>query len=99
MKKLSEGLGSLFHLSDICHFQNGIIFFLEVFTFDNLRITHDDATGIEIIIKSLALAKELRGEEEIELLHSFCCILDVEVSSVTNRDGTLDDHHCIGVHL
>lgn len=35
---------------------------------DDLRITHDDAAGIEVIVKSLALAQELRREEQVELL-------------------------------
>ena len=51
-------------------------------------------TGIEA-----AMEKELRGEKKIEFLHSFCRILDVEVSGVAYGDGALDDHHCIGIHL
>ena len=96
---MREGLGSLFHHLNIGYSLDCLVLLCELRALDNLWIAYDDAAWIEIIIESLALSEELRGEEEIELLHSFLGILLIQASGITNWDGTLDYHHCIRIHL
>ena len=52
-------MGSLFHLANIGNLLDGFIFLEEGGSVDNLGITHDDATGIEVVIEGFALAEEL----------------------------------------
>ncbi len=71
----------------------------------NLRITYDNATGIEVVIQSLALTQELRREQQIKLLslqrrvsQELQRILHIQRTAIPHGDGTLNDHHCIGIH-
>ena len=83
---------------------DGGILLGEFLVVDNLGIAHDDATGIEVIVERLALAQEFGGEKEVEFLVAqfrrtgeLQGIAHIEVAAITHRDGTLDDHHGIGV--
>ena len=42
------------------------------------RQAYDNAARVKVIIKCLALTKELRREKEVELLHALFGILQVE---------------------
>ena len=65
----------------------------------HFRYSHDDAAGIQIVIKRLALAQELGGEEQVQPPHATLPVPYVEAAAVAHRDGGLDDHHSVGVRL
>ena len=80
------------------------VFFIE--PVNHLGISDNDAAGVEVIVKRLALAQELRREQETQLvclvpsvLLELLGILYIEASAVAYRDGALNDHRCIGVRL
>lgn len=56
--------------------------------------TNDDAAGIEIIIKGLALPQEFRAENDILRPH-----LLPDFLRVSYRDSGLDDHNGMGIVL
>ena len=64
-----------------------------------LRYPNDDAAGIQIVIKRLALAQELGGEEQVQPPHATLPVPYVEAAAVAHGDCGLDDHHSVGVHL
>lgn len=75
-------------------------------TFNLFGITHDDPARIQVVIQCLAFPQELRREQQVELLSlqgrcvaEHLCILHIQTSAVTHRDGTLDHHHGIRIHL
>ena len=59
LQKCGKGVGSLLHSANIGNLLDGFIFLEEGGSVDNLGITHDDATGIEVVIEGFALAEEL----------------------------------------
>ena len=70
MKQAGEGLGFGFCLG-IANGGNGGIFFVPLFATiggEHLGIAHDDAAGIEVIVKGFALAEEFGREEQVERL-------------------------------
>lgn len=94
-----ESLGRLLHSLHVCHRLDGLVLLLELGTVDNLRIAHDDSAGIEIVVERLALSQELGGEQQVEPLHAFLGIFQIEASRVAHGDGALDDHHRLGIHF
>ena len=85
---------------------DGGVLFSEVLLVDvdELGETYDDARRIKVVIEGLRFAQEFRREKEVELLafqfrlvEELESVLDVKRTSVTDRDGTLDDHDSIGV--
>ena len=55
--------------------------------------THNDATGVQVVIESLALAQELGAEDDAAIAH-----LLAQARRVAYGDGRLDDNPCGGVH-
>ena len=51
-------------------------------------VAHDDAGGVEVVVEGLALAEELRREEEAP-----GGVLLLQGAGVAHGDGALDDHH------
>ena len=74
-----------------------LVFIGEVGVVHLLRVADDDAARVEVIVEGLALAEELGGEEEVELLHAPARIAEVEATGVAHGDGRFDDHHGVGV--
>ena len=99
LQQSRKSLGSLLQHLHIRYTLDSLILLSKFRAVDNLRIAHDDAARIEIIIECLALTKELRREEQVEFLHALLGILQIEATGITHRDGTLDDHHRIRIHL
>ena len=71
-----------------------------------LRISHNDTTRIQVVIQRLALTQELRREQQVELLSlqgrcipELLRILHIQAAAISHRNGTLDYHHRIRVHL
>ena len=71
-----------------------------------LGISHDDAAGVEVVIECLALAQELRREEQPEVLASQAavageagCVAHIQTAAVAHGDGALDHHDGIWVDL
>ena len=71
-----------------------------------LRTSHDDAAGVEVVVQRLALTQELRREQQVELLSrqgrrgtELFRILHVQAAAVPHGNGTLDDHHRVRIHL
>ena len=64
-----------------------------------LRYAHYYPAGIEVVVQGLALAKELRGKEQVELPDSLLPVPDIQAAAVAHRDGGLDDHHRVRVDL
>ena len=71
---------------------------------DELGEAYDDTRRIEVVIEGLRLAQEFRREKKVELLafqfrlvEELESVLDVKRTSITDRDGTLDDHDSIRV--
>ena len=99
LQQSRKSLGSLLQHLHICYAIDSLILLCKFRAIDNLRIAHDDAARIEIIIECLALTKELRRKEQVEFLHALLGILQIETTGITHRDGTLDHHYCIRIHL
>ena len=99
LQQSRKSLGSLLQHFHIRYTSDSLILLSKFRAVDNLRIAHDDAARIEIIIERLALTKELRREEQVEFLHPLLGIFQIETSGIAHRDGTLDHHHRIRVHL
>ena len=79
---------------------------LLVTSVNQFRETHDDTAGVEVVIQRLALAQELRREQQVEFLSckgrsgaEFLRILHVQAAAVSHWDGTLDYHYCIRIYL
>ena len=56
--------------------------------------TYDDAARVEIIVQCFGLPQELRAEDDIP-----APILLTDTGREAHRDGGLDDHDSLGVHL
>ena len=56
--------------------------------------THDDAAGVEIVIQRFGLPQKLRAEDDVPALIFF-----PDRSREAHRDGGLDDHDGLGIHL
>ncbi len=97
LKEGGKGLGGFYHLRHVGDGFDGSVFFGKLRTVYEFGVTHNDARGVEIVVEGLALAKELGGEEEIELLDAFAGVFEVEAAGVAYGDGALDDHHGLGV--
>ena len=85
---------------------NGCILLIELFSIDDLWIAYDDTTGIEVVVECLAFAKELRREEQVEMLTfqfwfqlKQLGIFLIKRPCITNRNSALDNHNGIRVHL
>ena len=76
------------HHIDIGYLIDCLIFFCKLRTINYLWIAYDNTAWVKVIIECLALTKELRREEEVELLHALLGILQVEVAGVTDRKST-----------
>ena len=106
LKEIGEGL-RIFLSIGIADGGNGGILLVPLLTTiggEHLGVAHDDARGIEVVVKGLALAEELGREEEVERLsfegwigQELQGVLDVQASAIAHRDGALDDHHSIGI--
>ena len=69
LKQAGEGLGLGFGIG-IADGGNGGILLVPLFATvrgEHLGVAHDDAAGIEVIVKGLALAQELGREEDVKL--------------------------------
>jgi len=96
-KQGGEGASSLAETIDVGDGGDGLVFIGEVGMVHLLRVADDDAARIEVVVEGLALAEELGGEEEVELLHALARIAEVEAAGVAHGDGRFDDHHGVGV--
>ena len=74
---------------------------LLVASVNQFREAHDDTTGVEVVIQRLALAQELRREQQVKFLSrkgrrgaEF-----LQAAAVPHRNGTLDYHHRIRIYL
>ena len=71
-----------------------------------LRVAHDDTAGVEVVVQRLAFPQKLRREQQVEL---FTCkgrgrvkllrVLHIQAAAVPHRDGTLNHHHRVRIHL
>ena len=69
--------------------------------------TNDDAGRIQVIVEGLGFSEELRSEDDVRDHHLHLAVgkalsvaeLLAYMSSITHRNGGLDHHHGIGVHL
>ena len=59
-----------------------------------LRTAYDDTARVEVIVERLALAEELRSEDDVVAV-----VFLPNALSVAYRDGRLDDHDGLGVYL
>ena len=73
---------------------------------NHFGITHDYATRIKVIIKSLTLTQEFGREKQIEFLplkfrsaFEYRRILDIERTAVSHWNSTLYYHHRFGIHF
>ena len=82
----------------VSYLLNCLILYLEIF-FHHLGYTHNDTAGIEIIVESFALPQKFRREQKIELLNPPCGIFHIQTACIAHRNGRLNDHHRIWVHL
>ena len=55
--------------------------------------------GVQVIVKCLALTKELRTEKQVELLFALSGIMHVEVAGIANGNGGFDHHSRIWINL
>ena len=55
---------------------------------------HDDAAGVQVVVEGLALAEELRGEDDV-----VDAVLRTDAVGVAHGDGALDDHQDFGIHF
>ena len=92
-----EVAGSLAEAIDVGDGGDGLVFIGEVGVVHLLRVADDDAARVEVVVEGLALAQELGGEEEVELLHALARVAEVEAAGVAHGDGRFDDHHGMGV--
>ena len=78
---------------------NGFVGFVHFGVLDKLWMAYDYATGVEIVVQRLALTQKLGREQEVELLESTLCILDVQAAGIAYGDGRLDYHYGIWIDL
>ena len=55
-------------------------------------LADDDARWVQVVVQGLALAQELRGEDQVRAVE-----LRLELGGVAYRHGGLEDHHRFGV--
>ena len=105
-EEVGEGLSELLGIGVADGGDGGVLFvpLLLCSCWEVLGIAYDDAAGPEVVFEGLALAEELWGEKEVEMLafeggigHELEGILDVEGTGVAYGDGALDDHDGVGV--
>ena len=84
---------------DISQSIDCLVLLLELRAVYQLGYAHYYPAGIEVVVKGLALAQELRGEEKVQPPEALLPVPDVQAAAVAHRDGRLDDHHRIGVDL
>ena len=99
LQKCCESLSCFNQHINISYRFDSFVLCLKLWLVDNLRVTNNDTAWIEVIVEGFALTKELGREEEVELLYSFLCVLQIKVASVANRYGWFDDHDSIGIYL
>ena len=58
-----------------------------------LRSAHHDAAGVQVVVERLALAQELRAEEDLAVAQPLA-----QARGVAHRDGRLDDDPGVRVH-
>ena len=82
----------------------GLIFLIP--SADNFRIPYDDTAGVQVVIQRLAFAQELGREQQVEPFPlqgggvlELSGILHVQAPAIPYRNGALDDHHRIRIHL
>ena len=59
-----------------------------------IRSAHDDAARVEVVVECLALAQEFGSEDDV-----LAARLLADAFGVAYRNGALDDHDGIGIHL
>ena len=59
-----------------------------------LRPSDDDTAGIEVVVQGLALAQELRGEDDVVAV-----VFAPHAVTISHGDGRLDDHDGLRIHL
>ncbi len=68
-----------------------------------LVITHDDARGVEVVVKGLALPQKLGGEYDVRqsVLVAVLCGVEFlpDTLHIPHGNGRFDDHHSVGVML
>ena len=99
LQQASEDVSFLGEPVDVGQGFDGLVLLLVFFASHHLGHAHDDTARVEVVIECLALAQELRREEEIEFLHAFLLVFDIEAAGISHGDGTLDDHDGVGVNL
>ena len=77
----------------------GAVLLLELGAVYHLRHSDNDPAGIEVVVQGLALAQELRGEQQVKPPHALPPVLHVQAAAVAHGDGGLDDHHRVRVDL
>ena len=60
----------------------------------SLWASYDNTAGIEIVVKSFALAQELRGEDDVVVV-----VFLAHALRVAYRYGALDHHNGLRIHL
>ena len=94
-----ELAGGTLQERDIGNCADGIVLLLEFGIIYQIRYSDDYAARVQVVVKGLALAKELGGEEQVQPLQALLPVLDVQAAAVAHRDGGLDDHHRVRVDL
>ena len=67
LQQCREGMRRLLQLRHVRYGPYGSVFLPEASVVHHLRITHDDATRIQVVIQRLALSEELRREQQVQL--------------------------------
>ena len=91
--------GSALQERKVSYRSDGPVLLLELRAVYQLRYAHYYPAGIEVVVKGLALAKELGGEEKVQPLQALLPVPDVQTAAVAHRDGRLDDHHRVRIDL
>ena len=99
LQQCSEGLCCLLHALHVGDGTDCFVLLCVALAINQLRVAHDDAARVEIVVESLTLAQELGREEQVELLYALLSVFKVEAACIAHGDGALDDHNSVGVHL
>lgn len=97
LQQIGKPVRGLLQKRNVGYGPDGFVLLAELLVVDDLRIADNDAARIEVIVQCLALAQELRGEQQIEPLEPLMIILYVERTAIPDGDRRLDDHHGFGI--
>ena len=90
-------MSCLFQSKDIGNGFDRFIFFSKLIVVNYFGIAYNYTAWIKIIVERFAFTKKLRSKQQVKLLCSLTCILDIQATAITNRNGGFNHHDCIGI--